>query len=144
MPSASHPWGAGRRHPRQGAGEKTDPRPSPDVFDVLELHTCELSLLQSPARTRPGHRCRTSGLFSARGQEPRKSGTGAARPAVTLSVMVNTARPTRRVRYDLGVSSTAGIVAGRRPASDILTKGNITSVERDPLGDVIVTAMNAQ
>lgn len=62
----------------------------------------------------------------------------------TKSVTVNTAFPTRRVRYDLAISSSADLGAARRLASDILTKGDIEGVEHDPVAAAIVIGMNAQ
>ena len=62
----------------------------------------------------------------------------------TKSVTVNTAYRTRRVRCDLAISSSSDISAARRLAADILTKGNIEGVERDPVADVLIIAMNGQ
>ena len=62
----------------------------------------------------------------------------------TKSVTVNTAYPTRRVRYDLAISASADLAAARRVASDILTKANLEGVEHDPVAAVLVIGMNAQ
>lgn len=62
----------------------------------------------------------------------------------TKSVIVNTAFPTRRVRYDLAIKSDADIDKAREIATDVLTRGNIQGVEKDPVATVLLLAVAGQ
>jgi small conductance mechanosensitive channel len=59
----------------------------------------------------------------------------------TKSVTVNTAFPTRRIRYDLAVKGDADLDKARQVATDVLTTGGIEGVEKDPKAAVLLLAL---
>jgi small-conductance mechanosensitive channel len=59
----------------------------------------------------------------------------------TKSVTVNTAFPTRRIRYDLAVKGDVDLAKARQVASDVLTSGHIDGVEKDPKAAVLLLAL---
>jgi small-conductance mechanosensitive channel len=62
----------------------------------------------------------------------------------TKSVTVNTAFPSRRVRYDLAVKADTDLDKARQIATDVLTRGNIEGVEKDPVAAVLLLALSGQ